>query len=827
MAVVKNLMIRSGADFSGARKEIQKFGKNLADFKSGISSTMKGIAGALATLGIGLAIKDATKEAMTFEASMQQIDRTMGSSAQTFKMWAKDNASAFGMARAEAAKYGAVYSNLISGFAKDSATTTKYTQDLLKASAIIASSTGRTIEDTMDRIRSGMLGSTEAIEDLGINVNIAMIESTDAFKKFANGKSWAQLSFQTQQQIRLFAILEQSSKKYGTEIAQNTTSNQQKFIAQLKNAQLALGQAFLPIYNTVLPALTKLATSLANVMNLVAQFSQALFGKSKEQTKATVQQASAVGELADAYGDAGKAAKGSVSGFDQVNLIGGAGSGGTGSSPIAAMVDPAAANEMGNETEGVSAKVKKMAEDVKTAFKNMSTFMKEHKDLIVASLAGLGTAFAAFLIGKNWVAIIGGITNAFKALRLAIATTWAAATGPFVLLAAAIALLVGAFVYFYRTNEQFKGVVDGILKSIGQVALWLWQEVLVPFGKFIAEVFVAVWKGLSVVVSWLWKNVMLPFGNFMLWFWKNVISPISKALGDVLGVAFQAVADIAKSFWKNVLVPLGNFFKDTFGPAVEAMSAVLTFLWEKVLKPLGRYISNDMKPVWKGLAEVIVYLLDKVLKPIVEYVGGSLKTTFNTVFEGIGKVIDGLKTTFIGLMTFITGVFTGDWGKAWEGVKGIFSGVFGSLEAIVKTPLNLIIDAINAVIKGLNKISIDIPDWVSTISGIKGGKFGFNIGQIPKLAQGGLAYGSTLAMVGDNPNASSDPEVIAPLSKLESMLGGNDNREVVSVLKSILQAVKSSGSSEYVSMNKTDIGRAAAQGLNDLTRRTGRNPVAT
>ncbi len=44
--------------------------------------------------------------------------------------------------------------------------------------------------------------------------------------------------------------------------------------------------------------------------------------------------------------------------------------------------------------------------------------------------------------------------------------------------------------------------------------------------------------------------------------------------------------------------------------------------------------------------------------------------------------------------------------------------------------------------------------------------------QVPALAQGGLAYGPTMAMVGDNKNAAIDPEVVAPLSKLKDMMGG-------------------------------------------------------
>ena len=62
---------------------------------------------------------------------------------------------------------------------------------------------------------------------------------------------------------------------------------------------------------------------------------------------------------------------------------------------------------------------------------------------------------------------------------------------------------------------------------------------------------------------------------------------------------------------------------------------------------------------------------------------------------------------------------------------------------------------------------------------------------IPKLAKGGLAYAPTLAMVGDNRNAGTDPEVIAPLSKLKDIIGeGGDMTEVVLLLREILEFLK-------------------------------------
>lgn len=762
---VKNLMVRAGADFSGIKKEMDKAQKNLRDFKSNISSTMKAIGGALATIGIGVLVKDAAKVAMGVEASMQQINRTMGSSAAAFKDWANEGAKAFGMGRADALRYGSIYSNLLSTFTKDTAETFRFTQDLLKASAIVASGTGRNIEDVMWRIRSGLLGNTEAIEDLGINVYVNMLKSTEAFKRFAGNKSWDQLDFKTQQAIRYFGILEQATMKYGTALNQNTNTRQMQFVAQLKDIQLSLGNFVLPIYNAVLPALTAMAAAVSRVMSVLAQFSQALFGKAetKAQTDGTSQQAAAVAGLGDAYEAAGKQAKGSVAGFDEVNTLG-EGSGGAGAGAGGSAVSAMDSTSTGEETSSIADKVKEMAERVKAAFTSMKDVIVQNKDLIIAALAGLAAGFTTYLVATNWPLIIGAISTAFKGLRTAIWTTWAALTGPIGLIAIGVAALVAAFVYFYRTNETFRGVVDGILKKIGEAAMWLWNEVLVPLGAFLKDVFIVAWEGVTVAAEWLWKNVLVPIGNFMIWLWHNVISPLAGILGDVLAIAFETVADIAKSFWKNVLVPLGNFFAEIFGPAVEALSAVFGFLWNDVLVPFGTFLGDIFKPIWKALTDVIVYLWDTVLEPLVKFLASRFASTFDTVFKGIGEIIDGVKTTLIGVMTFITGVFTGDWEKAWNGVKDIFAGVFGTLYDIVKIPLNLIIDSINAVISALNSISIDIPDWVPNFGGKK---FGINIPKIPHLAKGGITNGPMMAMIGDNPGGK---EVVSPLGDLMDMM---------------------------------------------------------
>ena len=242
--------------------------------------------------------------ALEVSASMNQIKRQMGESSQSFLKWVNDNANAMNMGVGEATNYGAVYSNLFSGFIKDTNKLSAYTAKMLQTSAVVAEGSGRSITDVMERIRSGLLGNTEAIEDLGINVNVAMIQSTEAFKRFANGQSWNQLDYQTQQQIRLMAILEQATAKYGTTLSQSVNGRISLFKSLLKDSALNLGNSMLPIINAIMPVLNSFAMVLKNVTGKLAEFIALLFNK-----KATVKD-SGVASAASSAGDALKDAAG-------------------------------------------------------------------------------------------------------------------------------------------------------------------------------------------------------------------------------------------------------------------------------------------------------------------------------------------------------------------------------------------------------------------------------------------------------------------------------------------------------------------------------------
>lgn len=115
--------------------------------------------------------------------------------------------------------------------------------------------------------------------------------------------------------------------------------------------------------------------------------------------------------------------------------------------------------------------------------------------------------------------------------------------------------------------------------------------------------------------------------------------------------------------------------------------------------------------------------------------------------DGVNSIFGHVKDIFSGLIDFVTGIFTGDWEKAWDGVVKIFGGLFGGLKELVKLPFNGVISLINKAIDGINSISIDIPDFVPLIGGQH---LGFNLGHIPLLAKGGnlLAGAAVVAEAG-------------------------------------------------------------------------------
>ena len=142
---------------------------------------------------------------------------------------------------------------------------------------------------------------------------------------------------------------------------------------------------------------------------------------------------------------------------------------------------------------------------------------------------------------------------------------------------------------------------------------------------------------------------------------------------------------------------------------------------------------------------------------------GLLGVPINSFLNQTKSIINCVKGVFNGLITFFKGVFTGNWRIAFQGLANVVKSIFGTMGAIIKSPINAAISGINMAIRGVNKLSFDIPDWVP---GLGGKHFGIHIPQIPALAEGGIVTKATMALVGEG----KEHEAVIPLSKLDSLV---------------------------------------------------------
>lgn len=211
----------------------------------------------------------------------------------------------------------------------------------------------------------------------------------------------------------------------------------------------------------------------------------------------------------------------------------------------------------------------------------------------------------------------------------------------------------------------------------------------------------------------------------------GVITNIGNTIKGIFGEQGVAVFDTFVSIMQTVGGVIGQFisFIDTsVKPVIEELFAfIVTTVLPQIAQTFvewGPTITGVIQSIWEIFQTVATAVMG-----IIQALMPTIQSLIGTYLEAIRSVIGGVLTAIQGLLNVFAGIFTGDWSRVWEGVKGIFSGVWEAIKGIAKGAMNGIIDIINGLIGGLNKLKI--PDWVPGL----GGK-GINIPLIPKFAKG-------------------------------------------------------------------------------------------
>lgn len=330
----------------------------------------------------------------------------------------------------------------------------------------------------------------------------------------------------------------------------------------------------------------------------------------------------------------------------------------------------------------------------------------------------------------------------------------------------------------------WQGVLAGITDGLKNVGKWIKDHIFTPFidgfkrtfgiaspskemaklGGFLVDgLFVALSGGIAKLVA-VAEDILTGI--------KNVFSNVKEWFAGKFSGAYNAV--------KGVFSGIGQWFGERYSDVTSAFSAV------------GNWFSEKFSGAWDGIKSA--FSIEKVSRFFSDVMNG-IRTVFSSVgnwfSEKFTSAADSVKDAFSGISDFFENIWDSIGEGATSGVNALIDIINGIIESVE--------NGLNWISQGLNFFGFDVPE---ALQDLLGESFSFDLPEVglprlPHLANGALATAPTLALVGDNRNAAVDPEVISPLSKLQSLTNG-DNSEIIALLQIIIELLRNGLSAEIV-----------------------------
>lgn len=671
----------------------------------------------------------------------------------------------------------AAYKNLaLRGYSSDQI---KKTMNALKNSATFARQSTYSLGDAVQTATEGLKNENSVVVDnAGVTKNVAKMWE-DYAKSI--GTTRDKLTQEQKIQAEVNGILEETkfqsndaaiyANTYSGKIAQlNTAFTNMK--TAIGNVIQPLAKLFVPMITAATNAITKLFTSLAGLLSLfglkadsVETVSNGIGDMATNADKAS----DAVGSVGDSASKSAKKIKKSLAGWDEINKLddnsdsssgSGSGSGGSSGGIKESLDVSSTVQEDTSVFTGLIEKVKELASIFKegfdagfgdTNFDGILDHLLNIKNAIVdiwtdpdvlysaqqwvdtclyslgqmtGAVARIGTNIAEFFVGsidiylEQYVdRIKTHICNMFdiSSEDMALSGNFAQALGELSdVFKSDKAKQIGANIIAMFANP-IMSANELCAKFAKDIKGILFQPIIDNVDK-LKETFNNVLTPIQTVTGTL-ADAMTYVGDKWNEVYDNYISPFMESLKTGLSDTFSKFLDVYNEyvvpFMNNIADGLGSLWEEHLRPLVdkigEFIGSVVTAiqtLWEMWLKPLIDWIIANIIPV---------------LVPIFESIWNTIKNVFGSIADTIGGIID----TFKGLIDFIVGVFTGDWSKAWEGIKTFFTGIWeaikgffetiwNALKGIVETYINIVKAQISTVLNAIKTI------WENIWNGISG-----------------------------------------------------------------------------------------------------------
>lgn len=306
----------------------------------------------------------------------------------------------------------------------------------------------------------------------------------------------------------------------------------------------------------------------------------------------------------------------------------------------------------------------------------------------------------------------------------------------------AVSLINGLVAALPMVLDALMLTLPGLIAGLGQIVQGLIQALPPILHSLISGIVAILPQTLPALIDGVVGLVVSLISNIGM-----LLQPIIDALPDI-------IISIVNALMNNLPAIIEGCVQLVVG-IVQALPQIILSL----IDALPTVISSIVTGLWNALP----ILLNGVIQ-MVSSIGSSVWTLLGGYAERLSGfftgIWEGIKKIFSGVGNWFKNIFKG----AFDGIKNVFGGisdwfkgVFDKLASVVKAPVNLIIKGLNTLIKGVNKISFDVPDWVPVIGGKK---FGFNLKEIALLAKGGVVDKPTPAIFGED-----GAEAVVPLEK--------------------------------------------------------------
>ena len=813
MAVDGSLNFDTKIDSKGFDKGVKNINSSVSQLSGKLGTLKTKIAAAFSVAAIVAFGKKALETAASVNAANSAMSQTFGEleGAASAAITRVADESGILETRLKSTATGIYAFAKTSGM--DSASALGMMEEALQVAADSAAYYDRSLEDTSETLKSFLKGNYANDAALGLSAT-EYTRNAAAMKLY--GKSFQNLS-EAQKQLTLLQMVKDANDLSGaTGQAAREADGWENVIGNLKEAwkQLiaVIGQPVLKLAIPVVQSMTAALQRMTEVTNAAWRALQKVFGWEdadaiQAATKAQQKLTGAVEETADAQ-------KGALAGFDEIQTL----SDKTAETATASAGADTPVEDLANiaDKEGGKIPLEFDTSGIENAVKAIQTAVGRIK-AILSSLSRWAETTIKPQFGKLFDAIAPAlpaiqtkVQEAFSGLPGIASQAFAGLKTNIEKIFANVGTLAAPLGNYFTV--QLPELISAGITSIGTILLGLLDTFNMIFGDIleIAQLFAEGFT--STVLPVLTEFGTQALGTLTLVFgevkdifdsvWSEGIAPFFKRIGKYWNEAWESVKTVWEAHGQPIFDGINKAFKNMGDILKNVWELFLKPVWDNFMQSLDWLWEQHLKPLWDNILEFVASLVEcatniynNAIAPIVKWVQGYLypilANTINTIWNIISDVagffmdiISSIIQACTGVTEFLSGVFTLDFQRAFDGLQEITNSFANAGIALFEGAVNIIIDLINGMINGvvtginvvinaLNSIQVDIPDWVPIFGGKK---FGINLSpltapQIPKLSIPRLATGAVippnrefLAVLGDQ---SQGTNVEAPLETIK------------------------------------------------------------